>query len=101
MTQVTVSQNDYGYVFTFTVENADGTAKDLTGYTVTLKLLRGTTVVSLGACVVTDAEAGECTYLVKSTDFPSAGWYSAELELTKTGTQESSEAFDMMVAVGH
>jgi len=97
MTTVTVSQSDYGYSLAFTVTNADGTAKDLTGYTVSLKVLRGTTSTNLGACAVQSAVGGTCTYTVKSGDFAIDGLYAAELEFTKAGTVESSEPFDLDV----
>ncbi len=96
---VTVKKGNYGFVITFNVKNSDGTAKNLTGYTVTLKVwvLGAASVKFTGACTVTDASGGVCTYTVAETNFDTVGSYLAELELTRSGVVEDTETFPILV----
>ena len=68
-----VSQNDFGYYITDTLENNDGTPFNLTGYTVKFVAWHAgnpsAPVISASANV-TSTTAGTVSYLVKSTDFP-------------------------------
>ncbi len=93
-------KNDKGYILTFTITNSAGTVRNLTDYTVTLKVwaadIPGTLVVS-GACSKTDPTNGVCTYTPTATDFDAAATYDAEIELTATGIVESTERFQIIV----
>lgn len=65
-------------------DNGDGTftAIDLTGVTVTIKIVQGNTVTqAAGACTVTTAASGIVTYLPSASDFPTQGSYKADLKL--------------------
>jgi len=96
---LSVKKGNYGFTLTFNVKNSDGSAKNLTGYTVTLKVWApgAASVKFTGACAVTDAANGVCTYTVASGDFDTVGGYRAELELTKTGVVEDTETFPVLV----
>jgi len=96
---LTVAAGDYGYQIPFVVQDADGNAKDLTGYTVTLhtwqSLVPGTYVIN-EACTVDVEASGTCHYNIASGDISSAGQWVGELELTKAGAVESTETFELV-----
>jgi len=100
MSDLTVPQGDYGYPLAFTITEDDGTAYNLTGYTVTMKVWfkgrRGDPIVT-GTCT-NDVEAdGTCHYTVVQYDFDSKGDYRIELELTKAGVVESTRHYTLKV----
>ncbi|MEM2906052.1 MAG: BppU family phage baseplate upper protein [Candidatus Bathyarchaeia archaeon] len=96
---LSVKRGNYGFALTFNVKNSDGSAKNLTGYTVTLKVWASgsESCKFTGTCTVTDAANGICTYTVANGDFATVGQYLAELELTKTGVVEDTETFPILV----
>jgi hypothetical protein len=101
-----VKVNNFGFLFTFTVQNADGSARDLTGLTVTLYVYtqdQTPTLLFSGVCAVqAPATAGICTYMVVSGNFPNIGTYNAELELTQsTSYLEDTETFTIDVIPNH
>ena len=92
---------DYGYNLEFAVyEDDQETVYPLTGYTVTLATwvegVPGTLLVE-GTCVITDAAAGTCTYLVASGDFDDIGRYYGNLVCTKSGIVEHSQPIIVLV----
>lgn len=100
MQTLSIKQSDYNWDANFTITDSTGTAYNLTGYTITFKMWRegdkGNLVVNgTGSIVV--AASGTCKYTSVAADFAVAGDYLAEIELTKSGTIESSETF--MVSV--
>jgi hypothetical protein len=103
MADLTVSQNDKGFYLSFTITDSAGTAYNLTGYTITLKVWEegATGVTSLivnGVCEIVVAASGTCRYLLTSTSFTAVNNnYIAELELTKSGVIESTERFTIEV----
>lgn len=99
---ITLLQDDFGQLINFTIQNSTGTAFDLTGYTVRLKVWtpsdsRAMRVNSL--CTITNPPGtdGLCTYVVKSGDFPTRGQYKGELEIIGTSYKESTRAFEITV----
>ena len=93
MSNITVKAGDFGYNLSFTVLNADGTAFNLTGYTIAVKAWAAGTpsvLVATGTGTIVVAASGTCTYLVQATDFLTAGEYLLELELTATGVEVST-----------
>ena len=100
MADLAVRKGDYGYYLNFTVQDSDGVAYNLTGYTIKLKVWAagspGTLVVD-GACPIVNAANGTCRYLVTNTSFAIAGDYVFELELTKTGIVESTKTYSLVV----
>jgi hypothetical protein len=100
MPRLTMYKDDYGGVHTFHLKQKDGTAKNLTGYTVTLKAWNpgnpGTLVIDR-TCTVTDNAGGICTYTSVIGDTDVASEYSGELELTSAGIRDSSCELSVVV----
>ena len=97
---LTIPKGDYGYNLNFTVQDADGNAFNLTGYTITLKVwapnVPGTLKFS-GACTIDVAASGTCHYVLVSGNFDTVARYQAELELTKSGVVSSTRPFIIVV----
>ena len=88
---IEVKKGKYGFDIPFLVQDADGKAFDLTGYTVTFKVWDSSdTLIVNSACTIDDAVNGKCHYTVQSGDFATAGTFTAELNLTKTGEDFST-----------
>jgi len=98
MKTIRIKYGDYGYGIEFTVLNADGTVRDLTGYDVYLKVWdsSGNTILDK-LLTVSDAVNGKAVYVVGQSDFTNAGRYYAEIELRKSGSVESTETFTIIV----
>ena len=77
----------------FTVKEADGTAKNVSGYTVTLKVKMGTTLLISGTCTNASATTGYVYYTVQSGDFPYTGKANYELELVKGNEKVLTETY--------
>ena len=93
-----VTKGDYGWTQEFTVKDANGDVKDLTGYTVTLKVWDSTGLKFSGSCDLNaDPKTGKCTYSVKNTDFSDEGDFLWILVLTKTGEQITTNACTVSV----
>jgi len=76
---------DYGDTLTFNLKEADGTPTNLSGATaVTFKARRegSTATVVDELAAVSDALNGIVTYIVQTTDFPVAGLYYCQIEVT-------------------
>jgi len=99
MADLTVPKGDYGYQLVFTVQDSAGDAYNLTDYTITLKVWREGLpgLIMSGVCTILVAASGTCHYVVVAGAFNRAGNYKAELELTKSGTVESTQNFDLEV----
>jgi len=100
MADMTVPKNDKGYYLSWTVKDSAGDVYSLTDYTIKLKVWaagRPGTLIVDGTCTPVVAASGTCRYLVTATDFTLKGTYSAELELTKTDTIESTRMFTIEV----
>jgi hypothetical protein len=100
MINIVVPKGDKGFNFAFTVTNSAGTAYNLTGYTIKLKMWNPDipdTLLINSACSIVVAANGTCVYIVGATDFAITGFYYAEIELTKTDIIESTEPFSIEV----
>jgi hypothetical protein len=98
-----VPKGDYGILYTFTVMkkvNGVQSVRDLAGYSVKLKMwhpgLPGTLLIN-ATCTVTDAIGGICTYTSTIADFTTIGEFNAELELTASGSVDSTMPFTIVV----
>ena len=100
MADLTVAQNDKGYYLNFTVLANDGTAFNLTGYTIKLKVWKPDFPSALlvdGSCTIVVAASGTCKYLIVDGDFPDVDDYVFELELTQANVVESTIAKTLTV----
>lgn len=100
MSDITIPKGDKGFNLNFTVQNSDGTAFNLTDYTVTLKVwpqnIPGNPIVN-AACTIDVAANGTCHYEVVTGNFAYEGNYLLELELTKSGIIESTRNYTLRV----
>ena len=101
MANLEVVQGDTGYYLYFTVQDAEGSAFDLTDYTITLKAwVQGDPDNNFinGLCEIVNAVAGTCKYLVSGGDFSVSGNDNrGELEFTKSGVKESTQSFPIKI----
>ena len=97
-----VKKGNYGFTEEFTIKDAKDKVVNLTGYTVTLKVWKeGESVAKfVDTCDLNANPAtGKCTYLIKESDFDTAGVYLGELELTKVGEKIDVDTFTILVEV--
>jgi len=93
---ITVPKGDYGYNLNFTLKDADGNARNMTGYTAKFKVwapgVSGTLLIDSG-CTWADGTGatGICYYAVLNTNFTTEGRFLYEIEATKTGVVESAQ----------
>lgn len=103
MLNLFVAQGDKGYGVAFTVYTSEAhtQVKNLTGYTARLKAWvpnRMTPLVIDEACALAaDPTTGVCTWVVMAANTANAGTYYAEIELLKSGVQESTGTFLLVV----
>jgi hypothetical protein len=98
--KIYIPKGDKGYNINFTVRDSSGNAYTITTYTITLKVWKPghpESLVFSGACVIDSGVLGTCHYVVASGNFDSIGKFMGELELTKTGVIESTQAFEFEV----
>jgi len=79
------------------VKDADGTAKNVSGYTITLKVKQGTTLLVSGSVTIASGSLGYIYYTVQSGDFPYTGKYNYELELVKGSELVETETYAIHV----
>ena len=83
-----VKENNFGFDLTFTIQNADGTVRDLSGMEVDLYVYTQEqlpTMLFTGSCTLlpqSGTTLGQCTYMVLATDLSAIGTFDAELEMT-------------------
>ncbi len=103
-----VKVNNFGFALTFTIVNADGTVRDLSGETLTIYCWtqeEDPTLQFSGTCTSALTATGVCTYMVQQTDFSITGTFDAEIEMT-AGTPtptylEDTETFSINVIAAH
>ena len=100
MDVLVIPKGDKGYNLAFTVTDNLGAVKNISGYTIKLKMWKpgvpGTLIIN-STCVIDVGASGTCHYVIGATDMVTAGRYQAELELTATGIIESTEPFVIIV----
>lgn len=100
MQNITITQNDKGYLISIPITNSAGAVKDLTGYTVTLKAWKPetpTVFVFNAACTVSVPSNGIATYLLLASDTASGARYLAKCEMTQTDVIESTAEFSIVI----
>lgn len=113
-TGLVVKQGNFGFDLTFTIQNADGTPRDLTNITdITLYVYtqeQTPTMLFSGPCTpVVPLTKGVCTYSVVSTDLSKIGTFDAELEMITstigpppvTSFLEDTETFSFNIIPHH
>jgi hypothetical protein len=94
MVHLTVTKGDKGYLITGTITTSAGVAKQLAGYTITLKAWKPnipTAFIINALCSITDPVLGTFSYTIAVADFANAYYLNGRLELTKTNVIESIE----------
>lgn len=79
------------------VQESDGSVKNVSGYTITLKVKQGSTLLVSGAVTVASGSLGYVYYTVQSGDFPYAGKCNYELELVKGSELVETETYAVQV----
>jgi hypothetical protein len=92
-----LNQGDFGWGINFTVNKKDGTAKDLTGLTVTWKIWNDNGLHLSGGCTLVDAAQGKCKYTLQDGDFDDLEEYNWLLQLTKTGYKKDTKTYSAIV----
>lgn len=87
MTTIKVYKGDKLYDLSFTLQDANGAAFDLTGGTLLFKAQKqGAAALKFsGSMSIVSATAGTCKYTAQATDFDEMGQYYAEIEVTLAG----------------
>jgi hypothetical protein len=102
MTEIKVVKSDKGYDLNFTLQKSDGTALDLTGATLLLKVQKydASAVKFSGSMAITNPPGtdGKCKYTVQATDFDVAGKYNGEIEVSY-GTSQILTFTDILIEV--
>jgi hypothetical protein len=100
MSDLTIKRGDFGFYLTGTINNADDTPFDLTGYSLTLNCWEmgkwGRPHVT-GTAAAVSATQGTWRYLVDDEDFTIPGEYLLNIRATKTGAQETTLAYTVDV----
>jgi hypothetical protein len=83
---ITIVQSDYGYQIPFTLEDGNGTAVNLSGATLALKVQSAqdpsATLALTGSMTIDVAASGTCHYTVASGDFPNPGTFLIQITAT-------------------
>ncbi len=100
MQNLTITQNDKGYLISIPITDSAGVAKNLTNYTVKLKawLLGTVELVIDGACTKVEPQtSGIVTYELAAIDTAVGARYIAKCEMTMTDVIESTQAFTIVI----
>lgn len=101
MQNITIAQNDKGYLISIPITNSAGISKDLTNYDVDLKAwLPGSpeTLIIDGACTkVNPNSSGVVTYTLLAEDTAVGARYIAKCEMTMTDVIESTQEFTIVI----
>ena len=103
MADLIIPKGDYGYDENFTWNDADGNAKNLTGYTVAWKVWvqgKPNTLVLEKDCALVVAASGTFKYTLADGDISTAGIYDMKFEATKASIVESSKTYELEITEG-
>lgn len=87
-----IPAGDFGFKVYFFVQDAASNAFDATDYTATWKYWQTNNLSTVQSknCIAEDAAKGEFSYTVADGDFPAEQDFEFELQLTKSGAQQST-----------
>lgn len=95
-----VKRGNFGYVIPVTILDKDFRPLDLAGFTITMKVRTAATPPVLRwtlAGTIISAVAGRVDFGPASIHFTEAGSFIGEIELTRTGYQDSTDPFPIEV----
>jgi hypothetical protein len=88
----TVTQGDYGYNLSFTLEDGNGNAVDITSASLVINVQDSQdpsgTLLFTGSMAIDSGPAGTCHYTVASGNFPSTGTFIAQIVATWSPSQQ-------------
>lgn len=95
METLQIKKGKFGYYITFTIENEDESAFDLSGYTITwVAWVPGASSAFFSqAMEIVVAGDGTCRYKIQSDDFDTEGKFYSEVQLTKVGEEQAPLTF--------
>lgn len=100
---VRVKKNDYGYSFTMTLTDEDGSAMNLSTvqtaklYVGRLNQASSTYLVNGSSMTISDAPNGVVTYAFVNTELVTAGYFEAMVELNYTSGKRRVKTFTLHV----
>lgn len=91
---ITITQDDFGFAWNFTLTDSQGNVVDLTNASVffSFELISDPTVSFSNAMSITNPTAGTCQYIVQQNDFIVAGTYSALIKVEYASSEVVSFA---------
>jgi len=98
-----ITQGDYGFALSFTLLDGNGNPINLTGLTATFLVQAANDAsqtnlpITGNPMTVDNAAGGVCHYTVASGDFPTTGAFVSQIQLTKSGFQETIQGPQLMV----
>jgi hypothetical protein len=98
-----ITQGDYGAELAFTLLDGNGNPINLTGLTLTFLVQAANdptdTLLTLSGnpMTVDNATAGTCHYTVAQGDFPNTGIFNSQVQLTRSGFQETIQGPQLIV----
>lgn len=87
---------DVAVLLKFEINNPDGTDRDLTGATVTLRTEDTSGTIKSFTCTITDATTGKCQYSTTTDDF-AEGTYRAQVRAVFASQTYHTEVFTIKV----
>ena len=92
-----IKKYNRGFNQYWNIQDSAGTAKNISGYTITLQIKQGNTLLVSGVVVIASATTGYAYYTVQSGDFPYSGKFDYELELVKGNEKVETETYAVHV----
>lgn len=100
MTIERIPRNDYGYWWTFTVTDEDGTALNISdASSVSLKIgnYLGSTDLAKSMSFVTDGSNGQVRLKFSSGDLDASGYYDAEIQINYSAGRRVTKPFTLHI----
>ena len=103
MADLIIQRGDHGFYVDGTITNDDGSAFDLSGYTLTFnawEMGKWNKPLVAGSAEAVVATQGTWKYLVAANDFITEGEYLVGVRATKSGAQETTRNYSLEVKEG-
>jgi hypothetical protein len=92
-----LKKNTRGVDRLWQIKTAAGGNKALSGYTVTLKIWKGSTLLISSDCTVTSNTIGGVSYTILSGNFTTATRYNFDFEMVRGTIQEFTDTYTLEV----